>query len=191
MKKCSVDVCANSSSRRGFCNAHYYRWRRHGTPFGGFTAKGAPLRHYRETVLPWGSDDCLFWPFSRDGGGRAHVRRDGKMVKVCRLLCAETHGPPPTPEHQAAHSCGNGHLGCVTKRHLRWATHAENMNDMVAHGRSIRGSRSPATKITEDDVRQIRALRNKASQREIGRRFGLSASSVFLIQTHRNWAWVA
>ena len=87
------------------------------------------------------SDDCLIWPFSRNNKGYP----DGTCVprkayiKPNMLMCALKNGPKPTARHEVAHSCGNGHLGCINPNHLRWATHAENMQEMVSHGRSRLG----------------------------------------------------
>jgi hypothetical protein len=35
MKICSVECCNSKATCRGWCNAHYQRWRRHGDPEGG------------------------------------------------------------------------------------------------------------------------------------------------------------
>ena len=35
MKICKVEYCNNKASCRGWCNAHYSRWYRHGDPLGG------------------------------------------------------------------------------------------------------------------------------------------------------------
>jgi len=35
-RKCSVEGCENRGDiRKGLCNAHYRRWKRHGDPLGG------------------------------------------------------------------------------------------------------------------------------------------------------------
>ncbi|WP_292637037.1 hypothetical protein [Mesorhizobium sp.] len=57
------------------------------------------------------------------------MMKDGKCRRVSRLVCEEVHGPPPSPDHEAAHSCDNGDLGCATKRHLSWKTPKENTAD--------------------------------------------------------------
>lgn len=37
-RSCSVDGCERSVTARGWCDAHYRRWRRHGDPLGGRTS---------------------------------------------------------------------------------------------------------------------------------------------------------
>jgi hypothetical protein len=109
---------------------------------------------------------------------------------VSRRVCEETKGPPPTPAHEAAHSCGKGHLACVTKGHLSWKTHAENQTDKLIHGTDNRGQKHMMVKLTEDDVREIRALRGTMLQREIARQFGISQQSVGDIFRRATWGWL-
>lgn len=34
-RTCSIEECRNPAYSRGWCNAHYRRWQRHGSPLGG------------------------------------------------------------------------------------------------------------------------------------------------------------
>src|SRR5437879_1542174 len=78
-------------------------------------------------------DDCLPWPFSRlNGYGRGG--HNGTPFYANRMMCEKAHGPPPTPEHEAAHSCGNGPQGCTNPRHLSWKTPSANQLDRAEHG---------------------------------------------------------
>ena len=185
---CSVDGCNNQARRKGWCGAHYHRWRRHGDPASGRTLLGAPGQFLEAVVIPHTGADCLAWPFARDPYGYGKISRSGRMDRVNRVVCAAVHGPAPSPEHEVAHSCGNGHGGCCNPQHLRWATHIENMADCVKHGTAARGER--VSKITEADVRSIRSLRGHATQREIAARFGINQSQVCLIQTGQSWGWL-
>lgn len=60
------------------------------------------------------------------------VTYDGVRMTLSRAICFELHGPPPTPKHQAAHSCG--FTQCITGGHLRWATPRQNQADRKLHG---------------------------------------------------------
>lgn len=92
--------------------------------------------------------DCLFLPRSRPGVAET-IRFNFKTIIAARAMCILTNGLPPTPKHQAIHSCGNGHLSCVNPAHLRWGTAAENREDAIRHGRSK--GRVSVSKTWEDD----------------------------------------
>lgn len=186
---CSIPNCGKPSHARGWCSGHYWLWRVHGDPLGGGTKSGEPERYIRERVMKYDGADCLVWPFARSHG-YAIVTRNSRNIPVSRLVCEYEHGPPPTPKHQAAHSCGRGDLGCVTRGHLRWATRTENMADCVLHGTRPRGERHGRSKLTETQVRSIRRLKGTMSQREIARLFGVSQMTISLIHTGRKWGWL-
>lgn len=173
--------------RTGLCKAHYERRRIHGDPLAGRTPDGAPEAFLREVVLPFNSDDCLFWPF---GGIRTYgvIKRNGRSCVVHRVVCEIVYGPPPTPEYEAAHNCGKGR--CCNPRHVRWATHAENHADKIEHGTMPYGEKTGRAKITEHDVRLIRASKGKATQLELSTRFGISLRHVGDIQRGTSWAWL-
>lgn len=184
---CSIPGCGKPQVARGYCGGHYMRWRRHGDPLSGGTAHGEPERFYREVVLPYGGQSCLFWPYGKAGKGYAKMRVDGKEDYVHRRLCEETHGQAPTPDHEVAHSCGRGFDACVTKRHLSWKTPAENQADKLDHGTHRSGEQINFAKLKEPEVRKIFALRGKMLQREIADIFGVSQTLVS--QIHRRVIW--
>lgn len=187
MKTCLVADCSKHVHARGFCFAHWYRNHKYGDPLGGPTRKGAALQFYKEVVLPYEGGECLIWPFALNHG-RGALRINGRTNLVSRLVCEAAHGPAPTPKHEAAHNCGRGFQGCVTLKHLRWATHADNMADTLAHGTHNRGERHGMSKLSEDQVREIRASRGPLN--EIGAHYGVSPVTVHNIMTRTNWGWL-
>lgn len=189
---CSVDDCSNPATRRGWCSAHYQRWRRHGDPLvgGALVRYGGPLRYFTDVVLLYSGDDCLIWPYGRNDFGYGMLWANGRKSRVHRLACEATHGEPPTPGHDAAHLCGNGHNGCVNPHHLQWKTDAENEADKVAHGTSNRGERHGMAKLQRDHVVEIRRLCGTMPQSEIARRFGISQAAVSAINSRKAWAWL-
>lgn len=194
MATCTIPGCGKPARARGWCMRHWDRWQYHGDPLGGRTQPNAPAgaaqTFFDDVVLAYDGDKCLIWPFWRGTNGYAGIRVAGKTAIVSRLVCEKALGPPPTPEHEAAHSCGRGCEGCVTKRHLSWKTRAENEADKLVHGTHSRGSRNYRTHLTEDDVRQIRALKGVVLQREIAISFGVSLTTVSLIHCRKTWAWL-
>lgn len=150
----------------------------------------AAARFYREVVLTYEGDDCLFWPHAKSGNGQAMLDNpDGSRV-VAHALCEAAHGPAPSPKHEAAHNCGNGHLACVAKRHIRWATHKENMADQLIHGTRNRGSRNGQVKLRREDIPVIRSMLGTISYRKIGRMFGVNQGTIQALAAGRTWTWV-
>lgn len=183
---CSIDGCNQPARARGWCNAHWRRWSRHGDPTKGNKSHGELPTFLSETVLPFSGDECLIWPYGKDGHGYGML--SGKPVN--RLVCKAIHGPAPTSKHQAAHSCGNGHLGCCNPQHLRWATRSENESDKIDHDTHHRGTRHPQAKLDESDVRQIRSLAGVELLGTTAARFGIAPSTVCGIQKRNRWAWL-
>jgi hypothetical protein len=138
----------------------------------------------------------LIWPFARHEpkrGGRGYGKlrgSDGGERYAHRVMCELVHGDPPSPTHQAAHNCGQGHLGCVNPHHLRWDTTQGNADDRVIHGTENKGSRNGQAKLTEDDVIAIRKLLGHETQRKIANRFGVSRVTVSDIARGRRWGWL-
>lgn len=112
--------------------------------------------------------------------------KDGKKHTslIHRLVVRAFIGPKPTPIHQAAHSDGNNQNNVLGN--LRWATPVENAADRLAHGNQPWGSRSPLAKLTEHEVRAIRAATGRHA--DIGADFGVSKSAVCHIKSGRCWA---
>lgn len=188
-RTCSVADCGKPCRGHGYCNAHYQRWVTHGDPLGGGTAWGEPMRYLNENVLTYEGDDCLKWPYATKGGYGKMVA-DGKQWLVSRKVCTIVHGPAPTPEHEAAHSCGQGHEGCCTKGHLSWKTPVQNAADKLIHGTSPRGENCGTVKLTEAAAREVLRLKGKMLHKEIASRFGISRQQVDRIINRQRWAWL-
>jgi hypothetical protein len=75
----------------------------------------------------------LIWPFARYNNGYGNVTFYDALGKhstgAHRIMCKLVHGEPPTPKHEAAHSCGNGTGGCINPHHLRSDTRGGNNAD--------------------------------------------------------------
>lgn len=185
---CSIPGCGKAFLAKGFCNAHYKRWQRHGDPLGGRTPDGEPLAFLEAAVLPSEGDGCLIWPYSKCGKGYARIWREGKMRCVSRIVCWAERGPPPTPEHEAAHLCGKGHLACCNPKHLVWKTRSENQADRLIHGTHSRGERSGCSKLTEAEVTEIRASTTPTAK--LATKYRVSQQQILDIKARKSWAWM-
>lgn len=148
---------------------------------------GEQRRYFEAIVLPYDGDGCLTWPYSLLNTGYAVLNK--KVVS--RLACEHRNGPPPHKSCDAAHSCGNGHLGCVNPNHLSWKTRKDNMADQLVHGTRNRGTRQGHSKLTPEVVMEIRDKRGKKTQAAIAQEYGLSAGHVSNIMNgKKSWEWL-
>jgi hypothetical protein len=188
---CSIPECGKPrANKRGWCGKHYYRWRVHGDPYKTRkAANGEAAEYFYSTVMSHTGDDCLIWPFSHDNHGYGgYVTVNGKRYRPHVLSCIETHGPRPSPEYEAAHSCGKGHKGCIAPEHVSWKTRQENQQDRRIHGTYQNGALNPTAKLTEDQVATIRTMKGKMLQREIAKIFSISRENVSAIHTNKSWS---
>lgn len=147
--------------------------------------ESAVKRFILDVAVPYEGDDCLTWPFSRMGKGYGSAKWEGRRYVAHRLVLILKEGQPPTPSHQAAHSCGNGFLGCVNPNHLRWATPLENAADKTAHGRDCPGEKNGNSRLKSEDVLAIFIA--QGSQQSIAERFGISQFHVSRIKRGKKW----
>ena len=118
---------------------------------------------------------CLMWPFSLASNGYGQIGRDRHIPH--RLMCEHRHGPAPTEKHQAAHSCGKGHEGCVNPWHLNWRTPAENQVERYEQSGPV-----SRTKLTDDQADEIRSLKGKEIITWTAKLFGVSEANIRQIQ---------
>lgn len=191
---CSVNGCDKPACNgRGWCGAHYSRWKRHGDPLAGkpSAAKaGEPREFINKVVATENGEGCVIWPYATTSGGYGAVKIDDKMVSAHRLVCQQVHGEPPSAEHHAAHGCRNGRKGCINPNHLRWATPTENQADRVTDGTHSRGEKCATSKLTEKQVSDIRTLYGEKSQQQIADLYGISQLHVSRIVRGKVWSWL-
>jgi hypothetical protein len=101
------------------------------------------------------------------------------------LVALAFHGPQPTPEHEAAHNDGIPSNNCDWN--IRWATPKENFEDRLYHGAHTFGEQNPNVKLTDEQVRLIRARFHigKETKASLARLFGVRDSHIHVIVTNR------
>jgi hypothetical protein len=194
-KRCEVVGCERPFHAHGMCSMHNNRVRLKGSP-----GPVNPLRADRNSRPAFINDnanheddgECLIWPFGRLPSGYGLVRYKGKMMKAHRAMCWEAHGEPPTAKHEAAHSCGRGHLGCVNPKHLRWATTKENQADRIIHGTDCRGEKSPHAVLKSEDVICIRQIyrRGALSYVDLAGTYGVHPSTIRRAVIGESWSCI-
>jgi hypothetical protein len=185
---CHVESCNRRVYCKGHCEPHYRRLKRHGDPLGGKTPNGEPGRFLRG--IP-DTDNCVEWPYLVNSSGYGQVRLKGKMMNAHRAALIMHCGKPPSEGMHAAHApliCHNRR--CVNPRHLRWATPSSNMLDRNIDGTAFFavGERQGSSKLTEQDVSDIRASRQP--QKELAEIYGVSKQQISKIIRRERWAHV-
>lgn len=187
---CSIDGCGKKVKAFGLCENHRYRLKKHGSPFGGRTENGAPLAFLINAVSFDDEDACLLWPFSRNNMGYGQVTIEGQKWVASRYLATKKRGQPPTPKHEAAHTCGKGHEGCVNPNHIVWKTRLENDRDKLVHGTVMQGTANPNAKLDEETVKAVYLSACAIGQSATARAFKLSRGAVQAIHSGRRWSSV-
>jgi DNA-binding XRE family transcriptional regulator len=126
---------------------------------------------------------CWQWTASKVRRGYGQINFCGKMLSAHRVSFEVHCGEIPAGMF-VLHKCDN--RGCINPAHLFLGTNDENMADMVAKDRQARGSNNGRAKLTEHDIRDIRAARG-ILQIELARRYGVSKQQISKIISHKLW----
>lgn len=192
-KVCSVanSDCSPPGGRivTGLCCVHYKRKANYGHALAvpKKAPDGAGLQFVLD-ALHYDGDDCLIWPYGR-AKGYGTLKYQGQGIGAHRLVLVLLTGGPPSPELEAAHAPGICHnRACLNPRHLRWDSVSGNQMDKVLDDTHNRGRRHPHVKLTEEQVRAIRA--DTRPLRVISDAYGTSYSNVSTIRNRRTWAWL-
>lgn len=120
---------------------------------------------------------------------RLHINKKSTSDGVHRLV-ASAFLPPPLPEQtQVRHLDGDPANNNVAN--LKWGTPAENAQDTIRHGRTLRGRRNPNAKLTERTVRAARLLSEDGySHIAIGHFLGVSSSTIDRAVNAGQWGHV-
>lgn len=78
----------------------------------------------------------------------------------------------------------NNHLS-----NLRADTRHGNMQDCIRHGNSNRGEKNGSSKLSRDDVRKIRSMKN-TSNKELSDLFQVTRSCIEAILSGKRWGWL-
>jgi hypothetical protein len=126
---------------------------------------------------------CWEWIGDRSqyGYGRRGHLENGKLKSEAAHRLAYERAFGPIPEGLAVcHRCDN--RACVRPEHLFLGTWKDNSEDMVRKGRSNKGERHGNSKLTEEQVREIRRLYiprdPERGATPLARRFGVTVGAI-------------
>jgi hypothetical protein len=161
-------------------------------------AKNAPHAPFGSTVLeviefhslPPNPRGCRLWRAAKTLEGYPKLRYHDKMYTATRVLLEAKLGRALRPGMEACHTCDVP--SCCTEAHLFEGSRKDNQADMARKGRSLKGERHHMAKLTNGDVRQIRALLASGMRRsEVAKQFGVSWGMINFIHRRKNWTHVS
>lgn len=168
-------------------------------PKAGWTPDTMAARLWSRVDRSAGPDGCWPWQGALDADGYGLVSLD--ITRRAHRVAFILSGGDLPAGHLVCHSCDNP--PCCNPRHLFAGTVADNSADMVAKGRSLagdrnpnvihverrpRGSRNGYSKLTEEQVAQIkRRLLDGESTQAVAAAFGVTNGAIWLIAKGRNW----
>lgn len=197
---CEVAGCEKPAGGDGLCRAHRRKLKLYGDPLAPSRSTGKPRtplaqRLWSRVDSSGGSDAC--WPWTghaRHNFGYGNIGdENGRNENTHRVAWRLTNGPI-AKGMCVLHACDNP--ACCNPAHLFLGTQAQNLADMTAKGRRlstnrVKGERNWASKLTAEDVREIRRLRAEGlGPTEIAARFGVTRSAVKAVVARRTWAHV-
>ncbi len=128
----------------------------------------------------------------KDGYHRVKLSRRGKSCsQLLSRLVAMTFVPNPENKPEVNHKDANKANNRADN--LEWATPGENTQHAESLGLRPRGEKNGNSRFTEEDVREIRRLRNeeKLPLLEIGKRYNARYGTIYLIANGKRWGHVA
>lgn len=137
------------------------------------------------------TDSCWNWVAkSRNNGyGFYSVKKHNKVHHFFahRLAWQLTNGPIPKGQC-VLHKCDN--KLCVNPDHLFLGSNSDNIKDMLKKGRQVKGSKMWSSKLSEEQVREIREKNKTQSKNSLALEYGVSRQTILNICLGRSWKHV-
>jgi hypothetical protein len=119
-----------------------------------------------------------------------HVPPNGTTIRKHRLMWEFYNQREVPPGNVVRHVDGDPSNNA--RDNLQIGTQKDNAADTIRHGRTTRGSRNPMSKLTESQVKEIKArLASGEMGRAIAREFGVTDATICDIRKGRQWGWLA
>jgi len=148
------------------------------------------IRRFQASFTVGLEDECWLWQRSMHVKGYGQLKKTGERVQAYAHRVAYELAFGEIPLHrQVCHKCDNPR--CINPAHLFVGTSGDNHQDMKRKGRHLYGVRNAIAVLTDQKVREIRALLTVGvSQRELGMRYGVSQGTISKIALGQRWVHV-
>lgn len=172
--------------------------------------RGDLASRFEEKTIPEPNSGCLLWVGAYCPPGYGRIVHEGKIIPATHAALLLEGKPVPEGKF-ALHKCDNP--CCVNVEHLFIGDALDNSKDMFAKGRQnfqetrpprsrtrrtgagtstdyARGERVFKSKLTSEQVLEIRSLMGKVSQRKLALMFGVTKNSIKLVLQRKTWGHV-
>ncbi|WP_312595429.1 HNH endonuclease [Brevundimonas sp.] len=147
---------------------------------------------YESRIEVGAPSGCWLWSAGAMPDGYGCVRPNGRTLLTHRLAYEARHGVGAASGHLVRHRCDTP--ACVNPDHLVIGTPAQNSRDAVDRGRMARGEKVAGSRLTETDVRAIRAAyvphSKHANQRALARHYGVDQGTIMQLLLRKTWRHV-
>ena len=129
---------------------------------------------------------CWEWTAVKWGNGYGSITIKGRMQSAHRVSYEMAYGSFDKSLH-VLHRCDNP--GCVRPDHLFLGTHQDNTKDKVSKNRqsALKGVVNPKSKLTEEQVLEIRSLRGFYDLKTLAKVFNVSFCTISDICRGKTW----
>ncbi len=184
MKKCSVSNCLEKIHARDLCLKHYSRWRCHGTTDKFVSTLEERFLQKVEKI----EHGCWIWKASKNSRGYGSINSGTRGTCGAHRISFELFKGPIPHGLCVLHRCDV--RACVNPDHLFIGDHKANTADMISKGRAIfvNGERHGKSKLTESQVRKIRA--DNRPMIKIAKEYRIAQPNVWAIKHRKLWKHV-
>jgi hypothetical protein len=180
---CSVDSCTKKYYGKGYCEKHYQRVRKTGSPEDKTGHHVVLVDKFFKRVEK--TEYCWNWTGPKRKG-YGHVWVNGKTVRAHRASWMLVNGEIPDGLF-VLHKCDNP--SCVNPDHLYLGTHTDNMKDKVERDRCAhldrRGELGGRSVLTNEIVLSIRA--DSRINKDVAEHYGVDRSTISDIRRRKSW----
>lgn len=150
----------------------------------------APLTFNEHGCLLWPKQNKNKWvyPYMNFSVNECGDRLSPRRVIISRAIYSLKHGPIDK-DMIIRHTCDN--YMCVNVEHLIVGTHQDNVKDKVERGRCAVGTKNGRSKLTEQNVLEIKELvKTNTTISEIARQFSVDRKVIRDIRDNKTWRTV-
>lgn len=127
--------------------AELYKWGDNINNIASASKRGRAINEWFENAILIESDECLLWPFGKDGHGYGNMKIEGTNKKVHVQTAIKRIGPNIENKEVAHGPCHK--ILCFNYRHLSYKSHLENQRDKQRDKTNIGNPKIPNSELAK------------------------------------------